>query len=164
MRLHVYSTSLNGAGEHTKDLDTRAVLRVLATDATEYKTSCRTVQGITFVNQYIIVGTLGQGAFGKVKLVLNSTDMNLYAVKLLSKGSLMRHQRMRPRTASDFQVEAQRRMNVIRLLHHPNIICPFEVIGTPCRHQWVLLQSYTWYSRYQVTKFACWSMPFSVMT
>lgn len=89
------------------------------------------VQGITFVNQYIIVGTLGQGAFGKVKLVLNSTDMNLYAVKLLSKGSLMRHQRMRPRTASDFQVEAQRRMNVIRLLHHPNIICPFEVIGAP---------------------------------
>lgn len=87
------------------------------------------LQGITFVNQYIIVGTLGQGAFGKVKLVLNSTDMNLYAVKLLSKGSLMRHQRMRPRTASDFQVEAQRRMNVIRLLHHPNIICPFEVIG-----------------------------------
>ena len=87
------------------------------------------MQGITFVNQYIIVGTLGQGAFGKVKLVLNSADMNLYAVKLLSKGSLMRHQRMRPRTASDFQVEAQRRMNVIRLLHHPNIICPFEVIG-----------------------------------
>lgn len=83
------------------------------------------------MNQYIIVGTLGQGAFGKVKLVLNSTDMNLYAVKLLSKGSLMRHQRMRPRTASDFQVEAQRRLNVIRLLHHPNIICPVEVIGTP---------------------------------
>ena len=82
------------------------------------------------MNQYIIVGTLGQGAFGKVKLVLNSADMNLYAVKLLSKGSLMRHQRMRPRTATDFQVEAQRRMNVIRLLHHPNIICPFEVIGT----------------------------------
>ena len=92
---------------------------------------CAEMQGITFVNQYIIVGTLGQGAFGKVKLVLNSTDMNLYAVKLLSKGSLMRHQRMRPRTASDFQVEAQRRMNVIRLLHHPNIICPFEVIGAP---------------------------------
>ena len=87
------------------------------------------LQGITFVNQYIIVGTLGQGAFGKVKLVLNTADMNLYAVKLLSKGSLMRHQRMRPRTASDFQQEAQRRMNVIRLLHHPNIICPFEVIG-----------------------------------
>lgn len=87
------------------------------------------MQGITFVNQYIIVGTLGQGAFGKVKLVLNTADMNLYAVKLLSKGSLLRHQRMRPRTANDFQQEAQRRMNVIRLLHHPNIICPFEVIG-----------------------------------
>ena len=94
---------------------------------TTYSKLC--LQGITFVNQYIIVGTLGQGAFGKVKLVLNTADMNLYAVKLLSKGSLLRHQRMRPRTASDFQQEAQRRMNVIRLLHHPNIICPFEVIG-----------------------------------
>lgn len=87
------------------------------------------VQGMTFVNQYIIVGTLGQGAFGKVKLVLNTQDMNLYAVKLLSKGSLLRNQRMRTRTASDFQAEAQRRLTIIRLLHHPNIICPFEVIG-----------------------------------
>ncbi|KAL3150518.1 hypothetical protein ABBQ32_000336 [Trebouxia sp. C0010 RCD-2024] len=100
------------------------------------------LKGITFVNQYIIVGTLGQGAFGKVKLVLNSTDMNLYAVKLLSKGSLMRHQRMRPRTASDFQVEAQRRMNVIRLLHHPNIICPFEVIDDPQADKLLLVMEY----------------------
>ncbi|DBA93024.1 TPA: hypothetical protein ACH3X2_003363 [Trebouxia sp. C0005] len=100
------------------------------------------LKGITFVNQYIIVGTLGQGAFGKVKLVLNSADMNLYAVKLLSKGSLMRHQRMRPRTASDFQVEAQRRMNVIRLLHHPNIICPFEVIDDPQADKLLLVMEY----------------------
>lgn len=103
------------------------------------------MQGMTFVNQYIIVGTLGQGAFGKVKLVLNTEDMNLYAVKLLSKGSLLRHQRMRTRTASDFQAEAQRRLTIIRLLHHPNIICPFEIIG----QQHSLLQGH-------VCRVICW--------
>ena len=43
------------------------------------------MQGCTFVNQYVVVKTLGQGAYGKVKLCLNSEDHNLYALKLVSK-------------------------------------------------------------------------------
>ena len=43
------------------------------------------LQGCTFVNQYVVVKTLGQGAYGKVKLCLNSEDHNLYALKLVSK-------------------------------------------------------------------------------
>ena len=46
-------------------------------------TAC--LQGCTFVNQYVVVKTLGQGAYGKVKLCLNSEDHNLYALKLVSK-------------------------------------------------------------------------------
>ena len=45
------------------------------------------MQGCTFVNQYVVVKTLGQGAYGKVKLCLNSEDHNLYALKLVSKVS-----------------------------------------------------------------------------
>ena len=42
-------------------------------------------QGCTFVNQYVVIKTLGQGAYGKVKLCLNAGDHNLYALKLVSK-------------------------------------------------------------------------------
>ena len=39
------------------------------------------------MNQYVVVKTLGEGAFGKVKLCLNSEDHNLYALKLVNKVS-----------------------------------------------------------------------------
>ena len=53
--------------------------------ATESVTAVMRLQGCTFVNQYVVVKTLGQGAYGKVKLCLNSEDHNLYALKLVSK-------------------------------------------------------------------------------
>ena len=41
-----------------------------------------TVQGSTFINQYLILQNLGRGAQGKVKLCLNTDDNLLYAVKV----------------------------------------------------------------------------------
>ena len=52
---------------------------------TESVTAVMKLQGCTFVNQYVVIKTLGQGAYGKVKLCLNSEDHNLYALKLVSK-------------------------------------------------------------------------------
>lgn len=49
------------------------------------KSAIGCLQGCTFVNQYVVVKTLGQGAYGKVKLCLSSEDHNLYALKLVSK-------------------------------------------------------------------------------
>jgi hypothetical protein len=46
---------------------------------------CALRQGCTFVNQYVVIKTLGQGAYGKVKLCLNAEDHGLYALKLISK-------------------------------------------------------------------------------
>ena len=39
--------------------------------------------------QYVFVRSLGAGAYGRVKLVLNLQDMQLYAVKAISKRSLL---------------------------------------------------------------------------
>ncbi len=39
--------------------------------------------------QYVLVRSLGAGAYGRVKLVLNLQDMQLYAVKAISKRSLL---------------------------------------------------------------------------
>lgn len=45
----------------------------------------RDATGATCINQYVVVKTLGRGAFGKVKLCLNTLDGNLYAVKVRSR-------------------------------------------------------------------------------
>lgn len=42
-------------------------------------------QGTTFINNYIVVDTLGRGTFGKVKLCLNAADDQLVAIKVISK-------------------------------------------------------------------------------
>ena len=41
------------------------------------------LEGTTFLNNYLVVDTLGRGSFGKVKLCLNVADVNLYAVKVV---------------------------------------------------------------------------------
>jgi serine/threonine protein kinase len=49
----------------------------------------RTASGMPVVNkQYLLVKRLGEGAQGKVKLVLNLQDMSLYAIKFISKKHL----------------------------------------------------------------------------
>ncbi len=42
----------------------------------------RDASGATVINQYVVVKTLGRGAFGKVKLCLNTLNGQLYAVKV----------------------------------------------------------------------------------
>ena len=43
----------------------------------------RAPQGCTFVNQYVVVKTLGQGAYSRVKLALDTGEQRLVALKLL---------------------------------------------------------------------------------
>lgn len=40
------------------------------------------VQGNVFINQYLIIKDLGKGAHGTVKLVYNTQDDMLYAMKV----------------------------------------------------------------------------------
>ncbi|KXZ49935.1 hypothetical protein GPECTOR_19g386 [Gonium pectorale] len=51
---------------------------------------CRDASGATVINQYVVVKTLGRGAFGKVKLCLNTLDGQLYAVKMINRAHLLR--------------------------------------------------------------------------
>jgi serine/threonine protein kinase len=43
------------------------------------------LEGTTFLNSYVVVGRLGQGTYGRVKLCLNVADDCLYAVKVVDK-------------------------------------------------------------------------------
>ena len=92
------------------------------------------VQGLTFVNEYILVQTIGRGSFGKVKLALNTQDQNLYALKLIPKS---RRRQQRVSAAARFakpvvtEDEVQQEINVMKSLVHPNVVRLDEVIGEP---------------------------------
>lgn len=86
------------------------------------------VQDIVFVNEYALVSTIGRGSFGEVKLALNTTDFEVYALKLLPKEV----RRKRGMTASNPLFAEDRVMseiNVMKQLCHPNIVRLVEVIG-----------------------------------
>ena len=57
-------------------------------------TDSTAAQGATFVNQYIVVKTLGRGAYGKVKLCLDSQDHELYAIKIINNARSLRKGRV----------------------------------------------------------------------
>ena len=86
------------------------------------------VQGIVFVNEYALVRTLGKGSFGKVKLGLNTTDHQLYALKLIPKS---RRKLRGNLTGAPLVAEADviQEINVMKGLDHPNIVKLVEVIG-----------------------------------
>lgn len=81
-----------------------------------------------FVNEYALIRTLGKGSFGKVKLGLNTTDHELYALKLIPKSR--RRTRGNPSGAPLVaEAEVIQEINVMKGLNHPNIVRLVEVIG-----------------------------------
>ena len=46
---------------------------------------------VTLLNDYIVLGGLGKGTYGSVKLCYSMQDDNLYALKVLQKAQLKRH-------------------------------------------------------------------------
>lgn len=71
------------------------------------------------VNEYILLGGIGRGSFGKVKLALSTLDKRFYAVKIITKGK---------KGATQSLIGSQEEQAMLRKLIHPNI----------CRHRDIL--------------------------
>ena len=85
------------------------------------------MQGVTFVNSYAIITTLGSGSFGEVKLALNTEDLEVYALKLISKSRRRNHRKSDKLHVAEAAV--MREINVMKELSHPNLNRLVEVIG-----------------------------------
>ncbi|QRW13975.1 Serine/threonine-protein kinase [Ceratobasidium sp. AG-Ba] len=70
---------------------------------------------------YLLLQTLGEGEFGKVKLGLHATWGEEVAVKLIRRGSVENALRMS---------KVEREIEVLRTLNHPNIVRLYDVIET----------------------------------
>jgi serine/threonine protein kinase len=105
-------------------------LQCYATDDSD-AAHCR--QGCTFVNQYVVVKTLGQGAYARVKLALSSADQRLYALKLIRRARLRPALPHAPGGAGGGVATADgcpsQEARLMARLDHPNILRLVEVIG-----------------------------------
>eukprot|EP00181_Compsopogon_caeruleus_P003581 CAMPEP_0184684396 /NCGR_PEP_ID=MMETSP0312-20130426/15176_1 /TAXON_ID=31354 /ORGANISM="Compsopogon coeruleus, Strain SAG 36.94" /LENGTH=667 /DNA_ID=CAMNT_0027137539 /DNA_START=160 /DNA_END=2163 /DNA_ORIENTATION=- len=71
------------------------------------------------VNEYILLGGIGRGSFGKVKLALSTSDKRFYAVKIITKGK---------KGSTQGLIGSKEEQAMLRKLIHPNI----------CRHRDIL--------------------------
>ena len=97
--------------------------------------------GYKHLNQYIIIKSLGKGTFGKVKLVLNTLDNQLYAIKVVNKRLLANKIRGKGKLAK-VQGSAQmiaKEVAIMKKLDHPNTVNLHEVIEDPNSHKIYLI-------------------------
>lgn len=74
------------------------------------------------LGQYILLQTLGEGEFGKVKLGVHSEYGVEVAIKLIRRGQLDED--------SQRANKVEREIEVLRQLKHPNIVRMLDVIDT----------------------------------
>ncbi|PVH31333.1 hypothetical protein PAHAL_9G117400 [Panicum hallii] len=84
--------------------------------------------GNKMVNQYVHLGKIGSGSYGKVVLYRNVEDGKLYAVKVLNKPYMMKVRVVRSETA---MTDVLREVSIMKMLNHPNIVNLVEVINDP---------------------------------
>lgn len=82
------------------------------------------VQQLNFkqIGKYLILKTLGEGSFGKVKLAQHVISGKQVALKMINRKIL---------SQSDMQGRIEREIEFLKLLRHPHIIKLYDVIKTP---------------------------------
>lgn len=102
----------------------------------------RAPDGSKRINNYTIIGDIGRGAYGKVKLALTD-DGEQVAIKVLNKNNLMKKD---PRAME----KVRREIAVMKNVHHPNLAQLREVISDPDSNKIYLVMRY--FSKGQVVE------------
>ncbi|XP_040378025.1 serine/threonine-protein kinase GRIK1-like [Oryza brachyantha] len=95
--------------------------------------------GRKMVNQYVHLGKLGAGSYGKVVLYRSMKDGKRYAVKVLNKSYMMKVRVVRSETA---MTDVLREVSIMKMLDHPNIVNLIEVIDDPNADKFYMVLEY----------------------
>lgn len=74
------------------------------------------------VGKYVLLETLGEGAFGKVKLAVNEQTGHEYAVKIMAKSHIMAH---------ELTLQVRREIAVMKALRHRTLTAPTPLPVNP---------------------------------
>ena len=86
----------------------------------------RDARGNKYVNQYLIIHKIGQTAWSKVKLCINTADYSPYVIKEVRKSNLCGIV-----AGGDGEAQIRREVALVKKLDHPNVVRFFEVIRDP---------------------------------
>ncbi|KAF7044189.1 hypothetical protein CFC21_053449 [Triticum aestivum] len=95
--------------------------------------------GNKMINQYVHLGKIGAGSYGKVVLYRNIEDGKLYAVKVLNKPHMLKVRVVRSETA---MTDVIREVSLMKMLSHPNIVNLIEVIDDPNSDKFYMVLEY----------------------
>lgn len=91
------------------------------------------------INQYRVITLLGQGAFGKVKLVESEEDGQQYAMKIQSKKKM---KKVALKTGKDSFNLLQKETAIMKKICHPNLIQLIEIIDDPEKGKLYFIMDY----------------------
>eukprot|EP00792_Barthelona_sp_PAP020_P006773 TRINITY_DN3071_c2_g1_i1.p1 TRINITY_DN3071_c2_g1~~TRINITY_DN3071_c2_g1_i1.p1 ORF type:complete len:653 (+),score=209.98 TRINITY_DN3071_c2_g1_i1:193-1959(+) len=83
--------------------------------------------GGTTLNAYVFVRELGEGSFGKVRLVQHRETKEYYSMKQISKGKLMKQGRF---SQNNPWKDLEREIAIMKKLNHPNVLSLKNVFDT----------------------------------
>eukprot|EP00760_Papus_ankaliazontas_P025687 PhM_4_TR2848/c0_g1_i1/m.36907 len=89
--------------------------------------------GNKLLNEYAVLGELGRGAYGKVKLAINTRTENTVAIKILHRGRLQKIN-----AVADIKAE----IALMENFRHPNIVRLHAVIDDPTVEKMYMVMEY----------------------
>jgi hypothetical protein len=82
-----------------------------------------------FVNNYILLDTLGVGSYGEVRMCKERVTDKLFAIKIISKEFLKK--KKGGKTSETYFEDIKREIAIMKKLLHPNVLRLYEVLDDP---------------------------------